>query len=211
LPSINIDYYQAGQLMVECLIARGHRSIGLLLASPDRAGNENFLNGVLTGLHAANPLPVALHTRFYPGSEEGFVVQVKNLLSMPNRPSAVIVGGEAMAKWVGTIAADLGLSIPDQLDMSYVSEGCAGIDRLSCPRVEPQKPVLQIVTQAVEMLWQLSQGIALKEDTVMVPVSLHGTDPGYGTIVEKEVQQQEVALQVPKERTRRQRSPERRQ
>lgn len=178
LPSINIDYYQAGQLMVECLIARGHRSIGLLLASPDRAGSENFLNGVVMGIHAANPLPVSLHTRFYPGNEDGFVAQVKDLLSMPNRPSAVVVGGEAMAKWVGTIAADLGLSIPDQLDMSYLSEGCAGIDRLPCPHVEPQKPVLQIVTQAVEMLWQLSQGIALKEHAVMVPVSLHGMGLG---------------------------------
>jgi DNA-binding LacI/PurR family transcriptional regulator len=117
---------------------------------------------------------VDLSTRFYPGNEEGFVAQVKELLSASDRPTALIVGGEAMARWVSTIAMEMGLSIPGDLDMSYLSEGRGGIETLPCSYVEPQTPMLQIVTQAIEMLWDLSQGIALKEHTVMVPVSLHG-------------------------------------
>ena len=207
LPSININHYEAGQLLVQCLIARGHRRVGLLLGSPGRAGTEFFLNGALAGIHAANPLPVALSTRFYPGSEDGFVAQLKELLLMPDRPTAVIVGGEMTAKWVSAVAANLGLSIPGQLDMSYLSENRAGIEILSCPYVEPQKSALQILAQAMEMLWQLSQGITLKEHTVVVPVSLHGTHgSGYGGNGEKGTPQRSV-LQDPRDHNPRRGSP----
>ena len=185
LPSININNYEAGQLLVKCLIARGHRRVGLLLGSPGRAGTEYFLNGVLAGIHAASPLPVALSTHFYLGNEDAFVAQMKELLSEPDRPTALIAGSETMAKWVSTIAADLGLSIPGELDVCYVGEGHGGIETLPCPYAESQKSVIQILTQAMEMLWQLSQGIPLKEHTVLVPVSLHGMGTGYGGNGEK--------------------------
>jgi DNA-binding LacI/PurR family transcriptional regulator len=181
LPSIDHDHYQAGQLLAQCLIARGNRRLGLLLASPGRAGTEFFLNGVLAGVHAAHPIPVALATRAYPGNEDGnedvFVAQVKELLSRADRPTALITQGAAIAGWVSRIAAEMGLPVPEQLDMAYLGEGWAHSETLpDCPYVEPQKSAPQILTRAVEMLRQLAQGIPLEQHTVTVPVRLHETD-----------------------------------
>lgn len=209
LPSINIDQYQVGQLLVECLISRGHRRIAALLSAPGRAGTEYCLNGMLAGIYAANPLPVALSAHTNLGSDDAFAAQVKGLLSAPDRPSGLIFGSEVMAKRASTMATDLGFSIPGQLDMCYLSESRAGIEGLPCPYVEPQMPVVQILTQAMEMLWQLSQGIALKERNVTVPVSLHGTGrsshEGNG---EKRAQQRNV-LPNPGDCSSSQGSPER--
>jgi DNA-binding LacI/PurR family transcriptional regulator len=211
LPSINIDHFQVGQLSVECLISRGHRRIAALLSAPGRAGTEYCLNGMLAAIHAVNPLPVALSTHSYLGSDAGFAAQVRQLLSAPDRPSGLILGSEVMAKWVRTIVADLGFSIPGQLDMCYLSESRVGIEGLPCPYVEPQMPVLQILTQAMEMLWQLSQGIALEKNTVIVPVSLHGTCcSSHGGNGEKRIQQRNV-LPDPMDHNLWQGPPERRQ
>jgi LacI family transcriptional regulator len=176
LPSVDFDYFEAGQLLVQSLVARGHQRLGLLLNSVGRAGSERLLNGVLAGMHAAGLSPADLTARFYPGNEQGFSAQVKGLLSMPNRPSAIIVGSEKMLRLVSTAAGDLGLSIPGQLDISYLSESSSVAKTLSCPCVQPQQSVDQMLGQVVEMLWQHAHGIPLSENTVTIPVSLQGVD-----------------------------------
>jgi DNA-binding LacI/PurR family transcriptional regulator/DNA-binding transcriptional regulator YhcF (GntR family) len=174
LPSVDFDYYEAGQLLVQCLAGRGHRRIGLLLGEAGRAGTEHLLNGVLAGIHAAGLSAADLVARFYPGSKEGFMAQVRDLLSMPDRPSGVITDG-ACVDWVNAAATELGLSIPEQLDICYLSymRGVAG--PLACPHLEPQESPDQVFTRVVEMLWRRSQGMPMEENNVVIPVSVQGT------------------------------------
>jgi DNA-binding LacI/PurR family transcriptional regulator len=170
LPSIDFDHYQAGQLLMACLAARGHRRVGLMLGDAGRPGTERLLNGVLAGMHAAGLSPTDLVTRFYPGTKEGCMAQLKDLLTMPDRPGALITDG-GFIPWVSAVAAELGLSIPDQLDVSCLSY-THGTDALSgCPRVEPVESPEQVVSRVVETLWRRTEGLTLEENNVLIPLT----------------------------------------
>ncbi len=172
LPSIDLDNHEAGLLLTRALAARGHQRFAVMLGVEGRAGTEHFLNGVLAGMHATGLSPANLVARFYPGSKEAFVAQAKDLLSIPNRPNAVIVQGDTVARWLNTIAADLGLSIPGQLEIGYVSKLAANAEPSFGPCVYPQEPYDHIAARVVEMLWRRSQNIPLEENNVLVPVSV---------------------------------------
>jgi DNA-binding LacI/PurR family transcriptional regulator/DNA-binding transcriptional regulator YhcF (GntR family) len=182
LPSIDFNHFQVGELLVRALASRGHKRLGLMLGGAGRAGTESLLNGVLSGMHDADLSPADLLPRFYPGNQEGFTAQLKSLLSMPDRPSAIIAGSKSVASWIVAIAEEMGLSIPGQLDIGYLSETGDAIANLACPRVQPEQVADGILVQAVDMLWRKTQGIALDEPTVQIPVAIQGIgDASRGT------------------------------
>ena len=169
LPSIDFDYYEAGRLQAQGLAGSGHQRIGVLLGSAGRAGTENFLNGVLAGSHAAGISPAGLVAKFYPGNDEAFAAMVKELLTSPNRPTALIGGGGAIAELASTIASDLGILVPEQLEISRLI--FEDKPKLSCPCVKPMRSRDEIITQVLDMLSRRLQGKPLEEHTVMVPIA----------------------------------------
>jgi DNA-binding LacI/PurR family transcriptional regulator len=129
----SIGERHAGELLVQFLAARGHRRIGLLLGEAGRAGTEHLLNGVLAGIHAAGLSAADLVARFYPGSKDSFMAQVRDMLSMHDRPTGVITDS-GYVDWLKVAAEELGLSIPEQVDL-----GCIGFTRCTeglsgCPQ-----------------------------------------------------------------------------
>jgi hypothetical protein len=177
LPSVDLDNFQAGQLLVQYLVERGRTRLGLLLGFAGRAGTDDLLNGVLAGMHAANLSPAALAARFYPGSEEGLRAQVRELLSMPHRPTALIVSDVTTARWASEVAADFGLSVPGDLEIGYLQLGDADStsEFLPCPHAYPRESLDRMFAQAVEMLWRQLQGIPQVSHNVSIPISIRGS------------------------------------
>ena len=62
---------------------------------------------------------------------------------MPDRASALIASDESTARWAGGAAAELGLSVPDHLEISYLRLGGATLDKdmMSWPHVRPRQPL----------------------------------------------------------------------
>jgi DNA-binding LacI/PurR family transcriptional regulator len=170
LPSIDLDYYEAGRLMVNSLAGRGHRRLGLFAGPAGRAGTENFINGILAGTHPAGISPAGLVMKFYPGSDKGFAAEARSVLAAPDHPTALLTQSETSAKWLSSFAAELGLSVPGDLDVSCVATESEG--PVHCPCVRPQHSVDEIIAQAVEMLWRVMESVPLEEHTVAIPVSL---------------------------------------
>ena len=165
LPSIDLDNHEAGLLLTRALAARGHQRFAVMLGVEGRAGTEHFLNGVLAGMHATGLSPANLVARFYPGSKEAFTAQAKDLLSTPNRPTAVVVQGDTAARWLSAIAADLGLAIPGQLEIGYMSKLVANAEPPVGLCVYPQEPDDHIAARVVELLWRRLQNIPLEKIT----------------------------------------------
>jgi DNA-binding LacI/PurR family transcriptional regulator len=176
LPSVDLDNFQAGQLLVQHLVERGRKRLGLLLGFSGRAGTDDLLNGVLAGMHAANLSPAALAARFYPGSEEGLRAQVRELLAKPSRPTALIVSDATTASWAREVAAELGLSVPGDLEIGYLhlTDGDSTSDLEHCPHAYPRESLERMFAQAVEMLWRRLEGVPQVSHNVSLPISIRG-------------------------------------
>lgn len=127
---VDIDHRRAGRLLAEHLVAAGHRRVALLMAGQGRPGDDALLDGAADALAAAGLPANALAVRVFPGDFEAFGEQVRALLNRTDRPSGVVCAAPALIPAVEQAAADLGLSLRGDVDLTFVgrpiSDGSAG-------------------------------------------------------------------------------------
>ncbi|GAA1662840.1 LacI family DNA-binding transcriptional regulator [Fodinicola feengrottensis] len=149
LPTVVIDNYRGARAAVEHLRSHGHRRIGLIGGPPllpgsraRQAGWRDALNEIGDGQGVQ---AVAPFTRLG-GLEAGL-----QLLSGPDRPSALFVSSDIQSIGVLRACAQLDLRVPDEVALISF-DGTQAAEFTAPPLTVIHQPVDLIATAALDML-----------------------------------------------------------
>jgi LacI family transcriptional regulator len=172
LPSVDMDYRQAGYLLASHLVRRGHRRLALLSTGDGRPGDNAFYDGVSEALTEAKLPHNALVVRPYPREVEAFHSQLRQLLRRDDRPTSVICGSARFIAAVQTVASELNLKLPADLELAFESQATPDAEGLPHAHVRPTLSFESTANLLAGMLSQLSEGQVLEKSRVVVPVEL---------------------------------------
>jgi len=173
LASVDIDYRQAGRIMAQRLISRGHRRMALLTTGGGRPGDNALFDGISDAITEARLPHNALIVRIFPHDFESFRAQTRELLERPDRPSGIMCASDRLVKVVAAVAAESGLSLGTDLELIFQGQSKPEAERLPYPRVQPRMSFSEIAELVAEMLAQQSAGESLREKRVVISVELH--------------------------------------
>lgn len=162
-PSIEPDDFGGSYDLTRHLIALGHRRIGYIRLNPALLGANQRLDAFLAAAQASgipeSDLVIRLGMEGPVGRETNYVYrEALDILSSPNRPTALVCGNDEMALQAYLAALSLGLRIPDDLtivgfdDFRTVSLG------LKPELTTVALPYYDLGWQGADMLDQLVQG-----------------------------------------------------
>jgi LacI family transcriptional regulator len=119
-PSIEPDDYGGSHDLTKHLIALGHRRIGYIRLNPLLLGANQRLDAFLTAAHSGGlsegDIIIRLGMEGPIGRETNYVYrEALDILSMPDRPTALICGNDEMALQAYLAALSLGLRVPDDI------------------------------------------------------------------------------------------------
>jgi DNA-binding LacI/PurR family transcriptional regulator len=172
LPSVDLDYRQGGYLLAKHLVRRGHTRMALLSAGEGRPGDNAFFDGVSEALTEAELPHNALVVRIYPKDYEAFRAQVAELLRREDRPTAAICGSHRFTAAIESVAGELNLRVPRDLELAFESQATADADRLPYVHVQPEMSFEQVAGMVARMLRELSDGARPASRRVVIPVVL---------------------------------------
>jgi LacI family transcriptional regulator len=162
-PSIEPDDYGGSYDLTRHLIALGHRRIGYIRLNPLLLGANQRLDAFLAAAQAGgipeDDLIIRLGMEGPVGRETNYVYrEALDILSMSNRPTALVCGNDEMALQAYLAALSLGLRVPDDItivgfdDFRTVSLG------LKPELTTVALPYYDLGWQGADMLDQLVQG-----------------------------------------------------
>ncbi len=172
LPSLDVDMRQAGRLMAEYLIARGHKRIALLAREQWSPGDNMFFESVTSAMSAAGLSHDSLVVRSMVDQREPAVHEVRHLLESDGRPTGFICRRRFFVQAVKTVAESLGLSVPD--DVAIVVDGPSSryMAGLNVPCCLPELDITAMTGVLTRMLCELSEGREPETPHVVVPCTL---------------------------------------
>lgn len=145
-PSIGVDNAAAGRSITRHLVGLGHRKIGMVAAmqrNNDRA--QARLRGVLEVLDEAGAAPPAEWIMQVNYKLDEARAAARCLLSLPERPTAVVCGNDVIAYGVLLEADKLGVPVPAQLSV-------VGFDDLEWSR--HLHPSLTTIHMPTDEIWR---------------------------------------------------------
>jgi alanine racemase len=180
LASVDVNYRQIGQLLARYLVGKGHKRMALLLTGEGRPGDNAFYDGISDALTEADLPHNALTVRIYPHDFEAFRAQVRELLERTDRPTGIICGTDRLVGVVESVASSLELKMGRDLDLVFQGQSTPAVERLPYAHAQPRLTFKQIANTVAEMLKTLSEGGALEQDRVIIPVELREPELGHG-------------------------------
>ncbi|WP_329047056.1 LacI family transcriptional regulator [Amycolatopsis sp. NBC_01488] len=157
LPTIDSDNLRGAQLATEHLLDLGHRRIAFLAGRPDLESASLRKAGYLRALEAAGVPADESLIRIGAYDPEVSAASAHDLLTGPDRPTAVFAANDISAIATVGAARELGLSVPD--DLSVV-----GFDNVpesalcSPPLTTVDQPIREMGHRAISMLIALING-----------------------------------------------------
>jgi LacI family transcriptional regulator len=165
-PYADMDDEGAAREMTEYLIGLGHRRIGFIIGHPEHYASGRRLQGYKAALRA-HRLPYQPeyvkqgHFVFDSGMESG-----RQLLMLPQRPTAIFASNDDMAAGVVMAAHEMGITVPGQLSITGFDD--TYIARTIWPRLTTvHQPSYDLAYQATGLLLQM-----LKTRKAPAPVRL---------------------------------------
>ena len=171
LPTIDSDNLRGAQLATEHLLDLGHRRIAFLSGRPDLQSAELRKTGYLRALAAAGVPADETLIRDGAYDPEVSAASAHDLLTAPDRPTAVFAANDLSAIATVDAAGLLGLSVPD--DLSVV-----GFDNVpesalcSPPLTTVDQPIREMGHRAISMLIKLINGDEVERTHVTLDTGL---------------------------------------
>lgn len=157
LPTVTADNLQGGRLAVDHLIELGHRRIGMVTGRPDLISAQLRERGYREA-HRAAGLTVdedLLRLGAYDPERAG--TAARELLELPDPPTAIFAANDRSALATLEVAAELGIDVPRRLSV-------VGFDDIpesvlaSPPLTTVRQPIRQMGFDATTMLVALIEG-----------------------------------------------------
>jgi DNA-binding LacI/PurR family transcriptional regulator len=172
IASVDVDNRAAGRLLMEFLTGSGHRRMAVLMAAEGLPGTNCFFDGVSEALTAAELPHKALIVRHVPLEPAAVAAQVHELLTMPERPTALIVRTPQMVRMALMAFERLDVPAADRCEIVYQNHPATEPGELPLTCAQPRISFAEIVGQIGEMLEQLGRGETLEEKRVVIPMEL---------------------------------------
>jgi LacI family transcriptional regulator len=171
LPTVTADNLQGARLGVGHLLELGHTRIGMITGREDLVSAQRREQGYREALQAAG-LPVD-DTLVRNGAYEPEPARVaaRELLTLPDPPTAIFAANDLSALETLDVAAELGVDVPRQLSV-------VGFDNIpesalaDTPLTTVEQPIRRMGHDAIEMLTALIRGEDLDESHVTVATRL---------------------------------------
>lgn len=175
LPSVVIDDIAGGRLAAQCLIELGHRRIGFVGDSLEEVAAFNFTSsrdrfiGYQQALHEAGLPPCADYERHGIHGRYEARMLARELLQLPEPPTAIFAASDTQAMGVLEAARDMGLDVPTQLSViGFDDIDVAEYLGLSTVR----QPLFESGARSVDLLLNQLNGHASSADVVILPIEL---------------------------------------
>jgi GntR family transcriptional regulator of arabinose operon len=178
LPSVDLDNREAGRLLAQHVVDRGHRRIAYLFATDGRPGANAFFDGISEVLTEARLPHNALVVRLMPPDVPTFSAAARDLLELADRPTAFITQGHYLADLIASASSGLGLRIPADLDVVFADNATAETEESPYAHVQGRMRFEETVALIGQMLNRLSRGQSLDEKNVVIPVVLRNAKAG---------------------------------
>lgn len=186
-PAVHIDEAAAAQQMTRHLIEAGHRRLGFVKGPADHVCSCLRYEGFCAALSAAD---IPFDDSFIARGDFHFssgVEAAKQLLSGPNRPTAIFASNDDMASGVMHVAYQKGLTIPGDLAVAGFDD--TPVSRQLWPGLSTVKQPIQLIGQtATERL--LTDISGAKNEN-----SDNGTEPKH-RLAEREILPFELMLRA---------------
>lgn len=175
--SIEPDDYQGSRELTRHLIELGHRHIGYIRLNPRLLGAElrlsAFLDTVREAGLAQDQIDVQLGMEGPIGDEQNRVYAVATeMISRPNRPTALVCGNDEIAFQAYLAALGLGLSIPDDICIVGYDDFRVVSLALKPALTTVALPYYDLGYQGADRLNRLLAGESLKSDQLALPCPL---------------------------------------
>jgi len=122
VPSLVVDNVELGRTATSYLLELGHLRIGFVHGVEGSVTSESRYQGYLQALGSYGVEP-SFDLVVYGGfAYDGGAEAARRLLSMPDRPTAIFAANDQMALGVISAAAELGLTVPDDVSVIGVDD-----------------------------------------------------------------------------------------
>jgi LacI family xylobiose transport system transcriptional regulator len=171
VPSIGSANWNGGLIATKYLLGLGHRKIGMITGPTDMNGARARVSGYLSALDAAGIAPNSDYLvpgNFHP--EDG-VRGGRQLLTLPDRPTAIFAGSDLQAFGVYEAARSLGIRIPE--DLSVVGYDDVQIARWAGPPLTTvRQPLTEMAEEAARMVLRMRSGDVIDNLRIDLATSL---------------------------------------
>ncbi|WP_149202693.1 LacI family DNA-binding transcriptional regulator [Actinotalea subterranea] len=171
LPTVDSDNLRGAVLATEYLLGLGHRRIGFLGGRPDLESARLREEGYRTALAAAGiPVDPAL-MRVGGYRTETADQPAHELLTMPDRPTAIFAANDLSAIRTMDVAHTLGLSVPD--DVSIIGFDNVPESAMTTPPLTTiNQPIRRMGSEAIALLIGLMDGSPPESTHITLPTEL---------------------------------------
>lgn len=171
-PSVDTDEHQAGRMLTEYLIERGHKRIALFSDSEGCPGDSKFHDGVSEALTAASFPHNALIWRA-PGLDPGVLkAQVDELLAAKERPTSILVRLTRWADEIAELVRARGLRVPEDIEIVFKGFALGEPGRSAFPHVRPCIPYREMADLVGQLLAQVRERRPIENPTIVIPYEL---------------------------------------
>ncbi|HPO72050.1 MAG: substrate-binding domain-containing protein [Armatimonadetes bacterium] len=167
-PATRVDFWQIGRHAAEFLLDLGHRRLGVLSGPSDRHLYGRMVAGFRDRLAEAGGSLRPEHVAHVKSCSEAARSAALQLLSRPDRPTAVFCTRDVRAYGAYLAARDLGLRVPEDLSL-------VGYDDITWPGEGRQflttfpEPARELGTSAIHMLISWIRTGIVPEDVIICP------------------------------------------
>jgi LacI family transcriptional regulator len=157
IPAVSASHSTGARAATDHLIRLGHRRIGLITGFRGWTATEERLEGYKAALAAAGiPFLPELVVEGQFNAETGYTA-ARQLLELPERPTAIFGSNDNMAAGALRAAMSRGLRVPD--DLSIVGFDDTELARILAPRLTTvRQPLAELGRTAVSLLNRLIEG-----------------------------------------------------
>jgi len=171
LPSVDIDFRAAGELVARHVLALGHTRVGVIV--PENAAHRPSHLRILEGVRATlGQHRITLQdgcVTYADESTEGGYDAAARLITAPNHPTAIFAAGDIVALGVLQAASDRGLRVPADLSLVGVDDIALGAHLRPALTV----PTRDLARAATELLLRVVEGLEMARQPHARHIAIH--------------------------------------
>ncbi|MGC3002396.1 LacI family DNA-binding transcriptional regulator [Streptomyces sp. G35A] len=154
--SVGAANWRGGVAATEHLLSLGHERVAVIAGHPRTPGGDARVAGYRSALASAGVPERAEYVR-HAGADDTARDRMRELLDLPEPPTAVLVCSDRMALGVYEAVAERGLRVPD--DLSVVGfDDLPGARWLAPPLTTVRQPLSEMAATALHLLLRMIDG-----------------------------------------------------
>jgi DNA-binding LacI/PurR family transcriptional regulator len=158
LPWLEADQRQIGELAADYALRAGHKRMAVLMHERWAPGDSRLMSGIAQTMETSKDRLERFEICSLPAYERAIKHRVRELLSAKDRPTVIVARMALQVSIVYEVAAELGLRLPEDLEVVFANLGSFLPSWVSIPHAVSEISLHEIAAEAGKMLASLRQG-----------------------------------------------------